>query len=207
MEYIIINESRLKIICEPSDLTSRGINADNLEYGEAKSREFIDSLLEEARLRYGFESARQKILIELFPDSNGGCEIFVSKLGAIQKEFLQGCSEYPSERSESSKEPTPTQKIFFFERLDFLLEACKRLMFLKPCRKSQAFYIEQTGYYLYFEAYLENDFEEYGLNSLNEYSFLLEFGEPQSVKCRLPYLEEYARTICKERAIEVLGAI
>jgi hypothetical protein len=75
------------------------------------------------------------------------------------------------------------------------------------CAEGVGYWVYGFGYYLYFEAYLENDFEEYGLNSLNEYSFLLEFGEPQSVKCRLPYLEEYARPICKERAIEVLGAI
>ena len=38
MEYIIINESKLKIVCEKDDLAPYGINADTLEYGDAVAK-------------------------------------------------------------------------------------------------------------------------------------------------------------------------
>ena len=206
MEYIIINESKLKIICEKEDLRPYGINAEDLEYSDASSRKFIEELLEEAKAKHGFETAKHRVLIQLFPDNEGGCEIFVSKLGLLKKE-----NEAPSlERNRNTKSKTVTdtvKKIYLFEKLDFLLEACKRLSFLPTCKKSSAFYLEDSGYYLYFEYNTDGELEEYGVNTLNEYSFLLEYGEPQNEKEKLPYLNEYAKIICKDNAVKILSGI
>lgn len=206
MEYIIINESKLKIVCEKDDLAPYGINADTLEYGDAVSRKFLDGLLEEAKVKHGFETAKHRVLIQLFPDNEGGCEIFISKLGLLKKE-----SESVSlEAENTAKKKTVNEKIkkvYFFEKLDFLLEACKRLSFLPTCKKSSAFYLEESGYYLYFEYNTDGELEEYGINTLNEYSFLLEYGEPQNEKEKLPYLNEYAKIICKDNAVKILSGI
>ncbi len=206
MEYILINDSKLKIICEKNDLAPHGINADDLDYGDSVSRKFIEGLLEEAKIKLGFETAKYKVLIQLFPDKYGGCEIFVSKLGLLSKSFESERDSEQKESVEKKRKCEPSQKIFFFERLDFLLEACKRMSFLPPCKKSSLFYLDKSGYYLYFEIE-EESLEEYGINTLNEYSFLLEYGEPQSVKEKMPYLKEYANNICNEGAIEALCKI
>jgi negative regulator of genetic competence, sporulation and motility len=86
MEYIMINESKLKVICEESDLDPYGICADSLEYGDAYSRKFLEDLLDEAKVRFGFDTARHRVLIQLFPDNEGGCEIFINKLGLLEKQ-------------------------------------------------------------------------------------------------------------------------
>ena len=204
MEYIVINESKLKVVCEEKDLNTYGITTDSLEYGDASSRRFLEDMLSEAKARFGFETAKHRILIQLFPDSDGGCEIFISKLGLLQP---------PSENTEneqntvSSKQNEPIQKIFFFESLSFLIEACKRLSFLPHSKNSSAFYIEQQGYYLYLEAEKSYSLDEYGITTLDEYSFLLEYGEPQNTKEKLPYLKEYAKCICKDSAVETLANI
>ena len=204
MEYILINESKLKIICEKEDLLPYGINAEALEYSDASSRKFIEVLLEEAKAKHGFETSKYRVLIQLFPDTDGGCEIFVSKLGLLKKE-----SETTEKKENIQKRASiePMKKIFFFEKLDFLLEACKRLSFLPHCKKSSVFYIAEKGYYLYFEHNTVGELEEYGINTLNEYSFMLEYGEAQNEKENLPYLNEYAKCICKENAVEILSGI
>ena len=207
MEYIMINESKLKIICERDDLAPHGINADTLEYGDASSRKFIECLLDEAKSRLGFETAKHRILIQLFPDNDGGCEIFVSKLGLLKKDEQEAQGIESSEDKSKKIKREPIEKIFLFERLDYLLEACRRLSFLPHSSKSSLFYIVQKGYYLYFEVTESESLDEYGVNSLNEYSFLLEYGEPQCVKERLPYLKEYAKSICQKNAIEQLARI
>ena len=204
MEYIVINESKLKIICEKDDLSTYGISADTLEYGDLASRKFIENLLEEAKHKFGFETVKHRILIQLFPDGDGGCEIFVSKLGLLKKDTERNEAK---ERKKPKTKSVSAQKIFFFEKLDFLLEACKRLSFLPSCENSSAFYIPQKGYYLYFEHEADEEIEECGINSLNEYSFLHEYGEIQGVKEKLPYLNEYAKSICKTNAVEILSGI
>ena len=204
MEYIVINESKLKIICQKCDLDPYGISADSLEYGDASSRKFLEGLLEEAKTKFGFETAKHRVLIQLYPDSEGGCEIFVSRLGAIKK------NGNPAENKQSERkiaENKPIQKIFYFEKLDFLLEACKRLSFFPTQKNSSAFYIAPQEYYLYFESETEETPEEYGIPFLNEFSFLYEYGEAQDVKEKLPFLNEYANIICKNTAIETLGRI
>ena len=65
MEYILINESKLKVICEESDLDPYGICADSLEYGDACSRKFLEDLRDEAKVRFGFETAQHRVLIQL----------------------------------------------------------------------------------------------------------------------------------------------
>jgi negative regulator of genetic competence, sporulation and motility len=55
--------------------------------------------------------------------------------------------------------------------------------------------------------FAKDELEEYGVTTLNEYSFLHEYGELQSAKKKLPYLKEYAKCICKENAIDILGKI
>ena len=204
MEYILINESKIKIICEEKDLELYGINAEDLEYGDTNSRKFIDSLLEEAKEKFGFETVKHRVLIQLFPSNDGGCEIFISKLGLLNKKSQPSTAkeELPPQQKNKTLE-----KLFFFEKLDFMLEACKRLSFLSNKNNSSAFYIDGTGYYLYIEVQNNDSLEEYGIISLDEYSFLLEYGEPVSTKEKLPYLKEYAKNICKEKAIEKLGII
>ena len=205
MEYILINESKLKIICEEHELELYGVSADSLEYGDASSRKFLDDLLKEAKSKLKFESAKHRILIQLYPCKDGGCEIFISKLDLAKKE--ENIKKTPNAKSKET-----IKKLFFFEKLDFLLEACKRISFLQHSNSS-AFYLEERGYYLYFEIcdmpkIKESDeLEEYGIPMLDEYSFLFEYGEAQNVKEELPYLKEYAKIICEQKAIEKLNAI
>ena len=207
MEYILINESKLKIICEEKDLELYGVSTDSLEYGDASSRSFLDSLLEEAKSKFGFESAKYRILIQIFPSKDGGCEIFISKLGLLKKSSDEQNAIGAQENKSAKKAKETSKKLYFFEKLNFLLEACKRISFLQYSKSSSAFFLDGCGYYLYFEVNEDNCLEEYGITSLDEYSFLLEYGEPQNIKEKLPFLKEYAKTICKEKAIEKLSVI
>ena len=203
MEYIPINESKLKIICEENDLSAYGISADTLEYGDASSRKFIEDALEGARRELGFETSKHRVLIQLFPSHDGGCEIFVSKLG-----LLEDVDPDKKKKELSPKKEKETQKkLYFFERLDFLLEACKRLSFLPPCKASSAFYLNAKGYFLYLELEDPDGLFEYGIDALDEYSFILEYGEPQNTKKELPFLNEYAKCLCRNNAVERLCKI
>ena len=188
MEYIPITDSKLKIICEEEDLALYGLSADSLEYGDEAGRHFIEDILDKAQKKLGFESKHHRILVQIFPSIDGGCEIFISRLGLL------------------AEENSLCQKLFFFDKLDFLLEVCKRLALINSELKSDAFYLDGKGYYLIIE--MNTDLlEEYGLFSLDEYSFILEFGTSEDIQERAPYLYEYAKQICKGNAIKTLSRL
>ena len=202
MEYILISESKLKVICDINDLAPYGISADSLEYGDGNARKFIEDVLEYAKQSLNFETKQYRILVQLYPSADGGCEIFIHRLSLLEKASQK---EEKSANKSNNCAPKKTEKIFFFNTLDPLLEVCKRLSMKEFEGKSSVFYIEEKGYFLLLEIYCE--LEEYKIFMLDEYSFISEYGEPQSTSVKIPYLNEYAKCICKSRAIETLGKI
>ena len=204
MEYIMITDTKLKVICCEEDLAPYGISADSIEYGDPTSRRFLEEILEYAKSELDFETKRHRVLIQLFPSNDGGCEIFINKLGLISQS-AQESEEAPKERQK--KETKLHTKVFFFERLNFLLEVCKRLSLGSFCGKSSAFYLDGKGYFLCIELALDDSLEEYKISFIDEYSFILEYGERESAKLRAPYLEEHAKCICRKNAVETLGRI
>ena len=199
MEYIQINDSKLKIICDKEDLYPYGISADALEYGDADTRKFLEDIFEHAKTALGFETKHHRILVQLYPSSDGGCEIFIHRLGALNKE--------PDENEKTKKQSAPKkcEKIFFFNKLDSLLEVCNRLSIKDFDGKSAVYYVADKGYFLSIELFC--DLDEYKIFMLDEYSFILEYGEPENAALHLPYLKEHAKCLCRENAVETLGKI
>ena len=112
MEYILISESKLKVICEENDLLSYGINADSLEYGDSDTRKFLEDVLEYAKQKFGFETKQYRILVQLYPSADGGCEIFINRLDALVKEPLQ--KEEKKQKKPVDYTNKKREKIFFF---------------------------------------------------------------------------------------------
>ena len=219
MEYLMINESSLKVVCTEKDLEPYGICAEDLEYGDLDSRSFIEGVLEGALREVGFETKKHKVLIKLFPSADGGCEIFINRLCALsQKESAEDKEEKESEEDEKSNKSkdkkdkkkseskkTLEKRLYHFDKLEHLLSVCSILSREHFCTGGEAFYFNSQGYFLCIEC--EDELSEYGLELLDEYSFILEYGEKKSANIHLPILKEYARSIASGNAIEILGKI
>lgn len=197
MEYLMINESSLKVVCTESDLAPYGISADAIEAASIDSRSFIEGVLDGAMRELGFETKKHRVLIKLFPSADGGCEIFISRLSALQAES--------DSAKKKEKSDTTEIRLYFFERLEHLLFVCSLLSRNEGSCVSDAFYLDSQGYFLAIEC--EGALEEYGIDLIDEYSFILEYGERRSAEKYLPMLKEYAKCICRENAVCVLGRI
>lgn len=222
MEYIMITKSKLKVICEREELLPFGVSANHLDCALPEARRFLDSVLERAKRDFGFDTEKYRILAQLYPSRDGGCEIFISRLGLIsqsdavrQEESDENSMDLAKEKSEKnekteknekSKKRKKTKKLFFFERVDFLLEVCKRLSLLDFKGRSEAFYLKERGYYLCVELELDSTIEEYALPVIDEFSFILEYGEPEATSLA-PYLYEYALLLCSSDAVNRLAKI
>ena len=148
MELILISDSKLKIMLTRDDLRLYSIDCDTLDYENTETRRAFWSILDEAKHRTGFDAASEKVFVQVYPSKAGGCEMYVTKLGALE-EGEQGDAEddviinpAPAKKRGENiirKEPYLTfsekkrsfqrkrEEIFKFDSLELLIRACRRL--------------------------------------------------------------------------------
>ena len=187
MEYILINDSKLKIILERQELAEWDISADELDYANPAARQVFEGLLGYAKKELGFDTAGHKVLLQLFPSKDGGCELFVTRLGPS--------TEQRSPRTEKEKRNIE-KKAYSFDKLSHLLAVCKRLSSMKYCGSSSAWFDESGKWFLLLSVEEDTDF-----------NFISEYGEVESPSALELYLCEYGTAVRREDAAIVLGKI
>lgn len=78
MKISVIDENTIRFKMVASDLKRLSLTYDQLDYSNAATRKVIAHLLEVARLQVGFQLNSGQMLIEVFPDVNNGCIIYIS---------------------------------------------------------------------------------------------------------------------------------
>ncbi len=193
MEYILINESRLKVMLDREDLAERNISAERLDYANPEARQIFGDILQYAKREFGFDTSGHRVLLQLYPSNDGGCELFISRLG-----------DKDGKRKSSHDLRSATQKSYSFECLDHLLSVCRILKDM-DCFENSSAWIDSEGVW-YLTLCPDND-EEEAFMPISRFSFISEFGEPQSSKATGLYLCEYATPVCPINAVGILGEI
>ena len=194
MEYIRISESKLKVMLERKDLEEWDISADRLDYSDPDAKRVFGDILCHAKRELGFDTAGRRILLQLYPSRDGGCELFIS------------CSELPAgANNEHDSEETGKKRAYSFSSLEDLLAVCKRLLGRCGFCDSSVWFDENGRWYLLFTELGTSP--ELDMLPLNPLSFICEYGESESYTALSLYLGEYARPVCEGNAIERLGTL
>ena len=90
MELIIISQSKLKIMLSPPDMQHYELQADNLSCATEHTRRAFRHIFDDAKSRVGFETEGERLFVQLYASRDGGCEIFVTKMGETQPLCLDG---------------------------------------------------------------------------------------------------------------------
>ena len=82
MELIVINENKLKIIMSKTDMKNYGLDENEFYLSVTDTRKILGKILQNCTIKTGFETIlpSDKILIQLYPEKGGGCELFVTKI-------------------------------------------------------------------------------------------------------------------------------
>ena len=80
MELIIIGENRLKIMLTGEDMARYELSEPCAESLGARARRALRSIVADAHAKIGFDTDRERLLVQLYTSRGGGCEIFVTKL-------------------------------------------------------------------------------------------------------------------------------
>ena len=83
MDLIKINDNKLKIMLTPVDMQCYALKADELDCGGIETRQAFRNIMDEVRNRTGFDAKGNQIYVQVYPSREGGCEMFVTKLGLL----------------------------------------------------------------------------------------------------------------------------
>jgi len=188
---------KLKILLDTDDLRKYNINFVNLDYKNKKTREIFWNLINTAKEQTGFNPNGSRLLIEAFPEINGGISLFVSKLSHCSNK-----EEFENNTYNNENFIKKDTLIFCFENTDDLLDAC--LLFKdKNCRISgSTLYNYLKKYYLTIQFSNNYQNEKYYENKL--ILNLLEFGKIINNEISECYLDEHANIIIKESAVNII---
>ncbi len=208
MEYVMINESKLKVMLEESDLAGLELSSEELDYANPEAKQLFGDILGYAKDELGFDTSGYRVLLQLYPSKDGGCEIFITRLGK-----LEDTSE-PKSRDSCAKEASlkprrksKRRKAFRFECLSHLVGACKRLAESGSLPQSEAFR-DLGGEWFLILSYGDDEYSEVmDMLPVNELSFISEYGSPEDTRALSLYLGEYGRVVCQTNAIETLSKL
>lgn len=194
MEVLVISDGKLKVMLEKEDMKKYGLDAEQMNYEDPKTRKKLMRVLDEVKERSGFDATAEKLLIQLYPSRDGGSEMFVTKLG-----LLSSAAEQSLRRSRGVGVFMRGTEIYFTDAFESLLGMARIAEGLRYIDRSLLYYEEGVGYYLVLE-------QRCGGGSLSPLLPLLEYGDQLSPE-RLSYIEEYATLLLDTNAIGALAAL
>lgn len=82
MELIVISESKLKIMLTAPDMARYELESTHMDCTDAHTRAAFRHIFEDARAEIGFDTEGERLFVQFYASKEGGCEIFVTKLGS-----------------------------------------------------------------------------------------------------------------------------
>ena len=142
MDFLVVSDSKLKIMMSRDDMKKYGIDGDNIDYDNPKIRRSFWRILDAARNECGFEASGDKVLIQFYP-SKDGSEIFVTKLGVISS----GAERTIAKSSKVAMLST-RRTVYKFSSFSSLVCAAKIIEAEECERPPRAYFDERDAYYI-----------------------------------------------------------
>ena len=189
MEFIPIGKSKLKIIMSADDMLKFGIDLEAIEHNDRSAVSALTDIIKGGEL--GFDIKSSKLYIQCYPSREGGCEMYVTRLG----------DSASPKNSHKDDPPSGRRRVAYsFESLRDLISVCKRLFSIGYSEVSEAFSCGSKFLLLLSEP------EENAYIPLSEFSFIREYGKAESIKSSELLISERGRQICSPNAVEILSA-
>ena len=142
MEFLVVSDSKLKIMMSKEDMIKYEIDGEDIDYDNPKVRRSFWRILDAAKESCGFNVAGDKILIQFYP-SKDGSEVFVTKLG-----ILSDGAEKAISKSSKVAMLTTKRAIYQFSSFKSLVTAAKIIKNEELERRPKAYFDESGAYYI-----------------------------------------------------------
>lgn len=214
MDLIRIDDNKMKIMLTPVDMQCYELDADAMDADSRETRRAFRHILDDVRVRTGFDALSDKLYVQLYPSREGGCEMFVTRLSCAAGESAKrpsagvgSTSLVPQNQEQRAPSGDRNRTVaFVFEALEHLLLACRRLRALSFPGDSGAWRGEEGRYYLILSEGVERSSR---LPSLDRraLSFIHEYGTQQNAETVRLYIREHGCPICEKNAVMRLAEL
>ena len=204
MEFIIISESKLKIMLSQKDLDKYNIDGENFSICNDTQRHAFRHVLNDACKQSGFEGNTSRLMVQMYPSKRGGCEIFVTKLDIADQRTR---SEQKKRKDTQTIICDPEESgvlCYSFSEFSHLNTVCKQLKQSLYCGTSKAYADRSGAYYLILEPC---DCQNASPKQYSALSFIDEFAKRSDPGRAIAYIEEHGKVICREDAVEKIGSL
>ncbi len=190
MEFLLIGDSKIKIVLSKEEAERYRLDTASPDISGPSARRIFWRILEQAKLQVGFDPAGDKVLIQLYPLKNGGCELFVTKLGILSESSARLVSKSDRIAMLSKK-----RSIYAFDSLEDIIGAARAIKARSgDVSPNSDVYTENDKYYLAIE--------EYGKGGEPvEFPCILEFGTGITAELST-YISEHADRLTDGDGIE-----
>lgn len=205
MEFIIISDNKMKIMLTQKDLDKYNIDGENFSICNDTQRHAFRHVLNDACKQSGFEGNTSRLMVQMYPSKRGGCEIFVTKLDAVEKCVHSGQTKTKdAEKKVLGEHEQNGILCYSFSEFSHLNTVCRQLRQISFYGKS-SIYADRCGtYYLILEPY---DTHKSLTEQYCTLSFIDEFASRSDPSRTIAYIEEYGKVICRESAVEQIGVL
>ncbi|MBQ8288434.1 MAG: adaptor protein MecA [Clostridia bacterium] len=219
MDYLRIDENKLKITMTEEELLFYGMDLATLSYSSTETRRAFWAILDDAKHATGFDAAATRVSVQIYASRAGGCEMYVIGTPAVDPRTseitaigdtdtvydadLLGADQI-GERSGLTVCPSIARRfrraMGEFRKLSDLLSACLALSSCGYDGDSSAWQMGDR----YYLSLAGNHGAATGEPDLSATGVISEFGN--TVKdLSLTYLAEHGQCLCKKHAVEQLA--
>lgn len=207
MELILINENKLKIILSSNEMERLGLDENEFHLCLSNSRKILEQILVEYKQSDLLNFTKDaKLLLQLYPDKNGGCELYVTRL-YIENSVPEDTIDENSFKTPllparlSKKENEHHTLCYSFINLSDVIAACRAIFKGKEAVESSLYIAQDKKPFLFIEASMEMN------KKSPPFSVLSEFGELENSERAFLFLLERGNCLIKDGAIEILASL
>ena len=211
MHIYLEEPDRLKITLTGAELRRLSLSYDQLDYDDPVTRRALGELMAEARAETGFDFQPGRLLIEVFPASAGGCEMYFTLLADTEVTKDCAAGTHAGRRAEGTavperrraqqrlrlKRPAGTAYTFEFESAEDMLAAMERLYGSAACAADSDLYAFDGRYRLVLRL---RPGERFSPMTLSEYCAAF-YRTAAAAACTA----EHGRLLAGGRAVDLVG--
>ncbi|MBE6554665.1 MAG: adaptor protein MecA [Ruminococcaceae bacterium] len=204
MEWIRIGANKLKLMLSKEDASHYALSPESADYADAHTRKAFRSILTDIQRETGFDAAEDKVYIQMYPSREGGCELFITKMGLLLSEDAENTGEAESTPLRGRITPSLSQKhrlAFSFSRFEELIAVCRILRARDFSDDSEAWRSRDPRYFLFLA--------EHGTPAAlqEKYTFLKEYGRSENATAARMRFPEHGICLAARDAVARLGAL
>jgi len=195
MDFIRIGTNKLKIMLTREDAAHYALCPDTADHTDTKTRRAFRAILTDIKAKTDFDAAEDKVYIQIFPSREGGCELFVTKMGIALSPRSGTAGK--AERAQKKRR----EVIFYFTALEELVAVCRRLAGSKFKGESRVWLDDLGRYWLHL---LE---EGDPLMARHDHACLFEYGYMENRDNAALMLPEHGKMLAAENAVEIFSKL